>query len=225
MTTERIDIEHVMVSEVKPTDEIDSWRLVTTVRTGFAEDASPAELSAAEATFAQIYDAHYTRLFNKAMFMLRDRQLAEDVVSETFYRAFDRLHTFRNRGTPIGAWLYTIMYRLTVDKTRKKGWGKELPADFGIQEDGRSAEPDATQASVEEEALVMVGNNEALVALSGLKNARQRRAIELHFLQGMPVPQVAQEMNIPLGSAKSSIFYGLRKLREQLINSAADPQQ
>src|SRR5688500_871316 len=70
-------------------------------------------------TFRKVYEAHSKGLYNLALRPLSDRQWAEDVLQETFVRAYTRADTFREGGQ-VSTWLYRITMNLCYDHLRAK---------------------------------------------------------------------------------------------------------
>ncbi|KXG43750.1 RNA polymerase sigma factor [Tepidibacillus decaturensis] len=65
-----------------------------------------------------IFEMFYHRVYNTAYFIIQDRHLAQDVVQETFFKAFQNMHKVED-GHKLGAWLGTIATRTAIDFLRK----------------------------------------------------------------------------------------------------------
>lgn len=225
MNSERPRVPDIESEEaMHPGDE--AWELVQIVRTGFAEGATHQERAAGEVAFRQIFDAHYDRVFRRVLGVTHDPWHSQDIVMEAFGRVYDKLHTYRPNKAKIGSWISRIAFNLAIDRTaRNPRWRKETAVDVeeGVFESRLGTVEPGEQG--EQGAIINLKNEALRFALGALNNERQRRAIELHYLRGVPVREVAEHLEIPLGTAKSAIFYGLRKLRVDLLNGMADPEQ
>ena len=71
------------------------------------------------ARFAELYEAHFGRVYAYVTRRVRDRHLAEDVTSEVFQQALAGLSRFEWRGAPFGAWLFTIARNAIADRARR----------------------------------------------------------------------------------------------------------
>lgn len=69
---------------------------------------------------ATIYDKYYSAVFRYAYYRIQDQTQAEDIASEVFVRMVERIETYRQRGSPILAWLFTIAHNLVVDSYHSK---------------------------------------------------------------------------------------------------------
>ncbi|MEP6871380.1 MAG: sigma-70 family RNA polymerase sigma factor, partial [Anaerolineaceae bacterium] len=69
--------------------------------------------------FGQLYDQTAPSVYRFAFSLVRDHHRAEDLVSETFRRAIDRLRSYEDNGRPFHAWLFTITRNLAIDGTRR----------------------------------------------------------------------------------------------------------
>ena len=78
---------------------------------------------------AQLYEASYMRVFSYAMTLTKDRTSAEELVQETFFRAFSRQSEFRGESDEV-TWLCAIAKNLFIDETRRQRRKGELPEDM-----------------------------------------------------------------------------------------------
>ncbi len=80
--------------------------------------------------FATIYEGYFAPIYRFVYTRVRHKETAEDLAQETFLRAFSKISTYEERGTPLVAWLYTIARNLCTDYFKKK---KEvIPSDPDI---------------------------------------------------------------------------------------------
>ena len=160
---------------------------------------------------------------NQLRSMLRGKLDPSDVVQETLLRAYQNRDQFRGQTeAERAAWLRRILANVLTDAARKFG---AAARDVALE---RSLEGAVEQSSARLEAwLAAEGSspsqqaerNEQLLrladALSRLPDD-QRRAVELHHVQGHPLAEVARRLGRSKGAAAQLLFRALRKLRELL---------
>jgi RNA polymerase sigma factor (sigma-70 family) len=162
-----------------------------------------------EADFDQLYAAHAGQLFSFLAYRTGNRALAEDLLADTFERAFRARRRFdRHRGTE-KSWLYTIALNCLRDHQRR------LSAEERALVRSGSGEPEPVQSG---EALVeqrdLLGR--ALESLS----AEEREAIALRFGSECTLPEIAELTGEPLTTVEGRVYRALRKLRGQLEDAA-----
>jgi RNA polymerase sigma-70 factor (ECF subfamily) len=145
---------------------------------------------------------HLRSLFGTAYRMTRSVHDAEDLVQETFLRAFRGFDRF-TPGTNIRAWLYTILYRVRTDTLRRAG---RSPSTVELVDEGPPVPP--TQEAVG-------GSEELLRALDGLAEVF-RVAVILRDIQEFSYAEIAQILGIPIGTVMSRIHRGRALLRAAL---------
>ena len=161
----------------------------------------------------EIYDRHGRLLYSLAFRIVRDQSDAEDVVQEVFSQAWRQAARYdASRGSVLG-WLLTLTRSRAIDRLRGRRSRPEPSADDGLL----NAFPDpAAPADVLVASAVQATQiRAALDGLSGL----QRVAIELAFYEGLTHAEIAERLELPLGTVKTRIRQGLLKLRERLAGA------
>jgi RNA polymerase sigma-70 factor (ECF subfamily) len=145
-------------------------------------------------------------VYNLARRMVRDSHIVEDLVQETYARAFEAWIAHR-RPRDVEAWISTICLNLSRSWLRKSSTQREVPMD--VITDNRSS------SSVEFEALQRVGSNLVREALWELPE-EQRAAITLMDLNGFTARETARIMGTPRNTVLSRVHRGRKKLASLL---------
>jgi RNA polymerase sigma-70 factor, ECF subfamily len=164
-----------------------------------------------------------SQLYPAALRMTRNHSDAEDLVQETFAKAYAAFHQFKP-GTNLRAWLHRILANTFINSYRKKR--REPMQDLGAEfsDDWQTSnDPLAPQArSAETEALERLADSDILQALRELPE-EFRVAIYLADIEGYPYKQIAEMMGTPIGTVMSRLHRGRAKLRTQLASHAPRP--
>src|SRR5688572_20504663 len=152
------------------------------------------------ARLSALYDAHAAPLWRYVVHLTGDRAGADDVVQETLLRAWRTPRILEQDPTTTRSWMFTVARHLVIDDVRSARRRREI----GVADVPETATPDATDALFE--AILI---EEALAALSGDHRAVVIRA----YFGGLTVAEMAAELEIPEGTVKSRLHYGLRALR------------
>ncbi|SNQ50060.1 putative RNA polymerase ECF-subfamily sigma factor [Frankia canadensis] len=168
--------------------------------------------------FGLLYDHYAGLVFRYAQYRLDDPAAAEDVVSETFLRAFRTIGAFRWQGRDIGAWFITIARNLMVDQARSARRRFEIPtADILAAADGATTH---AVPSPEESILTGLTHRALLDAMHRLR-PEQRECVALRFLEGLSVRETALAMERNEGAVRALQLRALRSLAR--ILPAAGP--
>lgn len=184
------------------------------------EDETPQERSA---RFERDAVPYLNQLYGAAMRLTRNPQDAEDLVQETFAKAFSAFHQFQP-GTNLKAWLYRILNNTFISNYRKKQ-RRPLQADAGEAEDWQeyraSTHHSTGLASAEMEALENLPNEEIRQAMEQLPEDR-RTAVYLADVEGFSYQEIADIMETPIGTVMSRLYRGRTQLRDLLRDYARD---
>lgn len=154
--------------------------------------------------FGLLYDHYQGSVYRFLFHRTRSATLAEDLTSETFFRALRSMQGFRWQGKDFGAWLMTIARNLATDHFKAGRTRLEMTTEDMGQHD------DATEGP---EALVLAGlTNEILLqALTELPD-EQRDCLVMRFLQGMSIAETAAVLGRSDGAVKQLQLRGVRNL-------------
>lgn len=163
--------------------------------------------------FRLLVEHHSRPVFKVAYRMTGNEHDADDVVQETFLRAYRQIDRFQERAN-FGTWLHRIAINCALDLLRARGrHDKHYIHESEDGEMSRSFEasdpqPDRLLLSAEVQQHVA----KALERLSG----NERTAFMLRHFEGMPVEEIGKTLGIQVNAAKHTIFRAVRKLRESL---------
>ena len=163
------------------------------------------------------------QLYGAAMRLTRNPQDAEDLVQETFAKAFGAFHQYKP-GTNLKAWLYRILNNTFISNYRKaQRRPKEADSpDIEDWQEYKAASHHSTgMPSAEMEALENLPDSEIRDALESLPDDR-RTAVYLADVEGFSYQEIADIMETPIGTVMSRLHRGRAQLRDILADYARD---
>ena len=186
-------------------DEAERTRLIALVELARQGDAE---------AFGMLYDHYQGSVYRFLYYRTRSAQLAEDLTSETFFRALRSMTGFRWQGKDFGAWLMTIARNLATDHFKSGRSRLELTTE------DMSLHDDATEGP-ENTVLSGLTNEILMQALTELP-AEQRDCLVMRFLQGMSIAETAAVLGRSDGAIKQLQLRGVRNLAKLMPEGLRD---
>ena len=159
-----------------------------------------------DSALAELYGRYGGPAYRLALRVLRDATLAQDAVQDAFLTAWRTAPSFDPRRGGVSSWLLTLVHRRAVDVVRREDRRRAVPLD-----DAPVAAGDATDETAETREL----RRTVQTALEKL-TPPEREALELAYYGGLSQSEIAEKLDIPLGTVKSRMFAGLARLRDVL---------
>ncbi|WP_156396425.1 RNA polymerase sigma factor [Noviherbaspirillum sp. Root189] len=160
--------------------------------------------------FRELYDATSAKLFGFALRIVVKRELAEEVLQESFVNIWNNASSYQAGLAAPMTWMTTIVRNKAFDMLRRIDHTVEIDADTfdkGVMEALESTNPTPI------EALQMSGDAKALAKCFSRLEGLHRQAIALAFYHDLSHSEVAEQMKLPIGTVKTWIRRGLERLR------------
>jgi RNA polymerase sigma-70 factor (ECF subfamily) len=157
-----------------------------------------------DAVISRLYSLYAKALRRYVEQYCPDPASAEDIVQETFIRAWRHLPQLSADDRPVRPWLYRVARNLMIDANRA---AQTRP----ITVPGQSADEAGTDSGIEE----ILDRQFVSAALQHLSPAHQNVLVET-FYRGGTMAAIARELGVPHGTARSRLHYALEALRKQL---------
>ena len=165
------------------------------------------------------------QLYSAALRMTRNPADAEDVVQETFLKAYRAYHTFQ-AGTNLKAWLYRILTNTYINRYRKQA-RRPSEVDFGEVEDlylykrMGSAESGRAARSAEDQVLEHFVDADVKAAVEELPE-HFRMPVLLADVEGFSYKEIAEILDVPIGTVMSRLHRGRKALQKALWGFAEE---
>jgi RNA polymerase sigma-70 factor (ECF subfamily) len=176
-----------------------------------------------QATFAQDAMQYAPQLYSGALRMTRNRADAEDLVQETYLKGFRSYHSF-TEGTNLRAWLFRIMTNTFINSYRAKQRRPD-ETDLGDLEDLYlyknlgALQNGTTGRSAEETLMELLPDDEVKQALEDLPD-NFRLPVILADVEGFSYKEIAEILDIPIGTVMSRLHRGRKAMQKTLHDLA-----
>ena len=166
-----------------------------------------------ESAFRELYENNYAMIFRLAYRYTKSQQDSEDIMQETFIKAFKGIKSFDfNVSANFSAWIYQVGLHCTLDymrKTKRRKIGQtESLSDFHTEPEAQDSSPE--KSAIASQTIARVKN--ALYLLS----PKQQIIFDLRHLQHMAIKEIAEHLQCSQSTVKKQLKRAVLKLREQL---------
>jgi RNA polymerase sigma-70 factor, ECF subfamily len=168
--------------------------LISFVQTGDAE------------AFAVLYDRHSQAAYCLAYRMMGEKQAAEDLAQEAFIKVWRRAGSYRAQKGSVRTWILSIVHNRGIDQLRSHASRRRTQEK--IEASAASSQPSEAFA----ETWRNTQSEQVREALSTLPK-EQLKILELAYFSGYTHVQIAELLNVPLGTVKGRMRLGLQKMR------------
>ena len=157
--------------------------------------------------FAALYDRHSRVAYSLAYRMMGERQAAEDLVQEAFLKVWRAARSYRVERASVRTWILSILNNRGIDQLRSNA------SRHRTQERVEAQTPTSQPSEAFAETWRSSQREQVREALRGLP-PEQLKVLELAYFSGYTHTEIAELLNLPLGTVKGRMRLGLQKLRE-----------
>lgn len=166
----------------------------------------------------QLYERYNRLLYSLAFRMVSDHQIAEDLLQESFLSVWRNAASYSRQMGEVRSWLVSIIHHRTIDylrATRRRAGLNQATLD-DVERDESVATPD-----VWDEAWMSIQSAQVRDALTKLSQ-EQRKVIEMGYFQGWTHSEIAEGLQLPLGTVKARMRLGLMHMKRILQQMGVD---
>jgi RNA polymerase sigma-70 factor (ECF subfamily) len=160
-----------------------------------------------EGAFAALYDRHSRAAYWLAYRMMGERQTAEDLVQDAFLQVWRAAESYRVHRGSVRTWVLSIARNRSLDQLGASASRRR------IQEITQARTPTSQQNEAFAETWRNAQREQLREALRGLPS-EQHKVLELAYFSGYTQKEIAQLLDLPLGTVKGRVRMGLKKMRE-----------
>ena len=183
----------------------------------FSDAAIVAQVLAGDKeAFRLLVERHTRSIYSVAYRMTGNQQDAEEIMQETFLRAYRSLERFELRSS-FSTWLYRIAVNRCLDflKARKMNDTYPIAEDSGAAEDDRAIHLPANSPGPDRLLLSDEARQKITQAMA-LLSPTERVAFTMRHMEGRSIDEISRSLNVKASAAKNSIFRAVQKLRQEL---------
>ncbi|MBH0229625.1 RNA polymerase sigma factor SigX [Halobacillus sp. KCTC 3957] len=163
--------------------------------------------------FDEIYERYHQDLYQFVIYMVKDRDLAQDLVQEVYIKVMKSYQSFDGRSSE-KTWLFSIARHVTIDYFRKQKRKRKRVMDFFDW--GERGEQIQDHDSLPEEIAVQNEEMKEVFQALGKCTMDQKSVIILRFVQGMSIHETAEILNWSESKVKTTQHRGMKSLRDML---------
>lgn len=206
-------------SDVKSPDTLPEGEDMYDAELSKLDDLTPAELEARKRSFEEEAVPHMKLLYNYAIRMTGDQLEADDLLQDTYMRAFRFFHKFE-KGTNCKAWLFRIMKNCYINKYRKN---KKEPSKVDyedVQNFYDSIRDELVDPNdLEHKVFSNLLDDDVMNALNSLQDD-YKTVVILCDLEGLSYEEIAEFLDVPIGTVRSRLHRGRKILQRKLSDYA-----
>ncbi len=175
--------------------------------------------------FRSLVERHSRAVYRLAYRMTGSPQDAEDVVQETFLKAYKQLGRFESRAN-FGTWLHRIAVNSSIDLIRSRPRRETGHDTADLEQFGAASEYRDGSGTSPERLMLSTEVQERIAAAMGSLSAMERGAFVLRHFEGRTIEEISASLGLKTNAAKHSIFRAVRKMRAALEPlTAAEPAE
>lgn len=171
-----------------------------------------------------LYDRYGRLVYALGVKITGDAGQAEEIVQEVFLRVWQGASSYDSTRGKVFTWLFTIAHNMCIDEVRRrKNRPQAVSPSPDSEQDPVLMVPDSNPESNIEET---VWSNEIARAVRDALQQlppEQSRVIEMSYFQGLTHKQIAERLGLPLGTAKTRMVLGLKRMRQILGRLGFEP--
>ncbi|WP_158738456.1 RNA polymerase sigma factor SigW [Alteribacillus sp. YIM 98480] len=165
--------------------------------------------------FAELVDLYKDKVFQIAYRMTGNSYEAQDMAQESFLRAYANLESYDEK-RKFSTWLFRITTNLCIDRLRKKKPDYSLDAELQGTEGLTGYSQVAASEKLPEEQVVTMEMQEWVQREISYLPPKHRSAIILRYIEGLPIKQISEILDLPANTVKTHIHRGREALRKRL---------
>jgi RNA polymerase sigma-70 factor, ECF subfamily len=163
--------------------------------------------------FRALYDRYGNLVYSAALRVLRDPQVAEDMVQEIFLRIWRKPDSYVAQRGRFATWLTSVTRNRAVDEIRSRGRRFRHETASPEEQERELPAPETNDPALMAE---LADQRRLILAALAQIPAEQRQIIELAYFGGLTQQEIAERLSQPLGTVKTRIRLGMQKLRVAL---------
>lgn len=173
----------------------------------------------AEWAMELLYQRYYKYVYALAYRIVRDNMVADDIVQEVFLSVWRKATSYQELHGSVRTWLLAIARHRAIDSVRAAMSRNYqcMPPQGTQEQDLPSKEPELWEEAWHQERNLILHNILAQLPI------KQREAVELRYFDGLTDAEIADHLQIPLGTAKGRIRLGLQKMKQLLCKYDLEP--
>ena len=171
--------------------------------------------------FRALVERHGRAVYRLAYRMTGSAQDAEDVVQETFLKAYKQLSRFESRAN-FGTWLHRIAVNCSIDLIRARPHRETGHDDGDLEQFGAVVESTGTTGTSPERLMMSTEVQQRIGDAMSSLSRMERAAFILRHFEGRSIEEISQSLGLKTNAAKHSIFRAVRKMRSALEPFIAD---